>query len=182
MTNLHLCMWNKFTLKLDTAWGVSPWSLWHLPPHRLRLLIRKADLSVHTKHLEQHYASLWRKTWQNVEAGVQEVMAELCTVCDEWDRCDLGLSKCWQCWWQDRQDTKSGASCIHHSVGPLCCQPLTEGTFGSRVYLWWADDRYAIQPMLIGDSKCIMFFSLFFFFWPYVLCCFIDYLCWQCMH
>lgn len=78
------------------------------------------------------------------------------SIYDEHDRCALGLSNSWQSWWQNRQDTKTGVSCNHLSATPpphlLPLSATDRGDTGSRVFLWWAAERAAIQSVLIGSA------------------------------
>lgn len=143
-------------MKLSTE---PPW----IPQLQRYLLLskgRKTDPTVRTQHWEQPYGSLKTKTWQDAEVATQEVRAECCSIYDEHDRCESGLSNCWQSWWQNRQDKKTGVTCSHLSAIPphhhyhhhLPLSATDRGDTGSRVFLWWAADRAAIHPALRGSA------------------------------
>lgn len=121
---------------------------------------RKRDPTVRAQHWEQRYGSPRTKTWQGAEVATQKVRAECRSIYDEHDRCESGLSNRWQSWWQNRQDKKTGVSCNHLSAKPphhhhhrlLPLSATDRGDTGSRVFLWWAADRAAIHPALMGSA------------------------------
>lgn len=83
----------------------------------------KTDPAVRTEHWEQRCGSLRTKIWQDSGVATQEVRAECCSIYDEHDRCELGLSNCWQSWRQNRQGKKTGVSCNHLSAIPPPAPP-----------------------------------------------------------
>lgn len=96
--------------------------------------------------------SLNSKKSQSVEVGTQEIMAEWLWGYDEQDRCVLGLSNSWQCWWQDRRTGR--VVCFV----PILQQPPPlpapdRGDAGSRVFVigCW-QKRYSAR----ADGKCVI--------------------------
>ena len=100
-------------------------------------------------------ASLSSQKWQRLVA-----MAAWRWIYDKQDRCELGLSICWQYWWQDRR-THSGVFCTHPSAAPPPLSAPDREDTGSRVFMtgrWqWHDSSHAV-------GKCVfwLFFSLQF--------------------
>lgn len=90
-----------------------------------------------------------------VPALGQDVIVACRWVYDEQDRCELGLSKCWQCRWQDRGTQRVVCLVPILQRSPFHCQPLTEegglGTLAPGFWLWWAADRTVIQFALMGN-------------------------------
>lgn len=110
-------------------------------------------------------ASLSSKKWQRLVA-----MAAWWCVYDTQDRCELGLSICWQCWWQDRR-THSGVFCTHPSAAPPPLSAPDREDTGSRVFMtgrWqWHDSSHAVgkcvfwvfSPIFECMSACCMYLA-----------------------
>ncbi len=90
----------------------------------------------------------------SAEVGTQEVMAAWWWVYDEQDRCELGLSNCWQCWWQDRSTQRVVCFVPVLQQPPSTVSPWQRGRWlqGFCDGLW---RRHSAR----ADGKCVMCFS-----------------------